>query len=46
MTKKLGLKDGNANYFIENSYDIILELLRSRLFTDGFYASGDGAHDC
>ena len=45
LSLKIGLDDCNANYFIENSYDIILELLRSKLFMSGLYASGEGAHE-
>jgi len=27
MKKKLGLSNENANYFIENSYDVLIELI-------------------
>ncbi|GAJ05982.1 unnamed protein product, partial [marine sediment metagenome] len=39
-----GLNDENANYFIENSYDTLIELIRAKLFIDGFRSSGEGAH--
>lgn len=42
---KIGLSDENANYFIEGSYDILIELLRAKLLIDGFSASGSGAHE-
>lgn len=45
MLDKIGITDDNANYFIENSYDMLLELLRAKLLTDGFYASGEGSHE-
>jgi len=32
---KIEITDKNANYFIENCYDIILELIRSRLLLNG-----------
>ena len=32
------------NYFIENCYDIIIQLLRSKLILNGYKASGQGAH--
>ena len=45
MSSKIGLNDENANYFIENSYDTLIELIRAKLFIDGFRASGEGAHE-
>ena len=42
---KVGLTDKNANYFIENSYDILIELIRAKLLTKGFNSSGQGAHE-
>jgi len=45
LSRKVGLKDENANYFVENSYDTLIELLRAKLLIKGFYASGEGAHE-
>lgn len=45
MSKTFGISDANANYFIENSYDALLELLRAKLLIDGFSTSGEGAHE-
>lgn len=45
MTASVGLSDKNANYFIENSYDVLIELLRAKLLLDGFGTSGEGAHE-
>ena len=45
LLNKIGITDDNANYFIENSYDMLLELLRAKLLIDGFYASGEGSHE-
>jgi hypothetical protein len=43
MIKKLGITDENANYFIENAYDLLLELIRSILLTRGFSTSSHEA---
>lgn len=45
MSEKIGLTDENANYFIENSYDILISLIRAKLLIDGFGSSGEGAHE-
>ncbi len=45
ILRKIGLSDKNANYFIETSYDILIELIRAKLLRDGLYASGEGAHE-
>lgn len=45
INNKIGLSDENANYFIENSYDILIELIRAKLLIDGFSSSGKGAHE-
>ena len=45
LFKKIGLNDEKANYFVENSYDTLIELIRAKLLIQGFYASGEGAHE-
>ena len=45
ILNKIGLLDKNANYFIENSYDILIELIRAKLLIEGFSSSGKGAHE-
>lgn len=45
MLDKIRVSDANANYFIENSYDILIELLRAKLLSEGFDSSGKGAHE-
>ena len=45
MLSRIGLSDANANYFIENSYDILIELLRAKLVSEGFSSSGKGGHE-
>lgn len=34
--KRLGLSEENAKYIVENSYDVIRELIEARLSIDGF----------
>ncbi len=43
--KKIGIKDYNANSIIENSYDVIMCLLRSKMLLEGYHSSGEGAHE-
>lgn len=43
--KKIGLNNQNANYFIEFTYDVLIELIRANMLIDGFSASGEGAHE-
>lgn len=45
MIKKMGISDENANYFIENSYDAMIELIRAKLLANGFSSTGLGAHE-
>ncbi len=45
VSEKVGLSDDNANYFIENSYDVLIELIRACMLEDGFNSSGEGAHE-
>ncbi|MFH1065351.1 MAG: hypothetical protein V1734_02485 [Nanoarchaeota archaeon] len=42
---KIGISDDNANCFIENCYDALIELVRAKLIIDGFNSSGEGAHE-
>jgi len=43
--EKIGIRDDNANDFVENCYDIIMYLIRAKLFVEGFASSGKGAHE-
>lgn len=45
LLKKIGINNENANYFVENSYDILIEITRAKLILEGFYATGQGAHE-
>lgn len=42
---KLGLNDENANDFIEYCYNIVIFLVRSKLFEEGYVSSGQGSHE-
>ena len=43
--EKVGLRDDNANDFIEDCYAILMSLIRAKLFIDGYSASGYNAHE-
>lgn len=45
MMDKLGISDKNANYYVENAYDVLIELIRAKMFIDGLKSSGEGAHE-
>lgn len=45
ILNKLGVADHNANYFVENAYDTLMELIRAKMFIDGFKAAGLNAHE-
>ena len=42
---KLGVKNENANDYIEYCYGIIMHLVRAKLQLEGYLASGQGAHE-
>ena len=41
---KFEIKDDNANPIIKSCYDILMELIRARMFFEGLSASGFEAH--
>ncbi len=43
--EKIGIKDENANDYVEHCYDIIMFLVRAKLYHDGYSAGGQGAHE-
>lgn len=43
--EKLGIKSENANDYIEYCYDIIMHLVRAKLYLDGYSIGGQGAHE-
>ncbi|MBI2654991.1 hypothetical protein HYX06_01025 [Candidatus Woesearchaeota archaeon] len=45
LAEKLELSDKTANYYIENAYDAIMELIRAKMLLDGFKSSGANAHE-
>ena len=42
---KLGVGDENANDYVEYCYNIIIFLIRSKMFKKGYASSGQGAHE-
>jgi len=42
---KIGICDENANDVIESCHDIIMNLIRVKMFREGFFASGFSAHE-
>ncbi|MBI3190086.1 hypothetical protein HYZ41_00105 [archaeon] len=45
FVEKMNLDDNNANHIIKNVYDIIMELIRAKMLSDGFSTTGKGAHE-
>jgi len=39
------IADDDANCIIEQIYDILIELIRAKMLIDGYYASGNYAHE-
>jgi len=45
IIEKLGINQNNANDIIEYCYDILIGLIRARIYLEGFKCSGEGAHE-
>jgi len=45
LLDKIGLDNENANDVIEYCYDVLIGLIRAKLYLEGFKASGEGAHE-
>ncbi|MGM5485297.1 MAG: hypothetical protein ACQEP1_05500 [Nanobdellota archaeon] len=45
IVESIGINDKNSNTIIKIGYDIIMELIRSKMYERGFKASGQGAHE-
>jgi uncharacterized protein (UPF0332 family) len=45
MVKKVGINNINANTFVKNAYDPMMELVRAILLIKGFNSSGSYAHE-
>ena len=43
--EKVGIKNENANDYVEYCYDILMYLIRAKLYIKGYNASGQGAHE-
>lgn len=43
--EKIGVKNENANDYIEYCYDLLMRLVRAKMLVDGYNASGFGAHE-
>lgn len=43
--EKIGIKDENANDYVEYCYDLMMHLVRAKLYLEGYCASGQGAHE-
>ncbi len=43
--EKIGIKDENANDYAEHCYDIMMFLIRARMYSDGYSSNGQGAHE-
>lgn len=43
--EKLGVKNENANDYVEYCYDIVMHLVRAKMLSAGYEASGLGAHE-
>lgn len=45
IIQKIGINNNNANSIIKNLYDSLMEVIRSHMLQEGYYASGQGAHE-
>ncbi len=45
MIKKIRISDDNSNDYIEYCYNIIMLLIRAKMFGAGYTSSGQGAHE-
>lgn len=43
--EKIGIKDENANDYVEYCYNIMMNLIRAKLFLKGYSSAGKGAHE-
>ncbi len=43
--EKIGIKNENANDYVEYCYDIIMHLIRAKLWLQGYSVRGAGAHE-
>jgi len=43
--KIIGINDKNANSIVKDCYDIIMEIIRAKLMLEGYFSSGNFAHE-
>ena len=43
--EKVGINVDNASDYVEHCYDLIMFLIRAKMYLDGYSASGQGAHE-
>ncbi len=43
--KKIGVHENNANDYVEYCYDMIMHLIRAKLYLEGYSTTGQGAHE-
>jgi len=43
--EKVGINIDNINDYVEHCYDLLMFLIRAKMFIDGYSASGVGAHE-
>lgn len=43
--EKVGINPDNASDYVEHCYDIIMFMIRAKMYLDGYSASGQGAHE-
>ena len=45
LLKKFKITNNNANDFVKNCYDILMEVIRAKMLLAGYNSSGYGAHE-
>lgn len=45
FVEQIGIENVSANHIIKNSYDVLMEFIRAKMFLGGFNSSGYGAHE-
>lgn len=43
--EKIGIKNENANDYVEYCYDLMMHMVRAKSYQEGYCASGQGAHE-
>ena len=44
LIRKIGINNDNANRYIKNCHSILMDLIRAKMFLEGYNASGYEAH--